>query len=213
MQPHPQHPNLWLVDHPLIQHKLSVLRDRMTSSSDFRRLLGEIAGLMTYEVSRGFETVPADVQTPMERMTGARLRTTPTLVPVLRAGLGMTDGILALFTEARVGHIGIRRDEQTAKPQEYYLRLPPDVQDGPVLVVDPMLATGGSAIRAVDEIKRAGSRDVRMVCLVAVPEGLRAMQAAHPDVRVYSAALDRCLDDRFFIRPGLGDAGDRCFGT
>jgi len=213
MQAHPQHPNLWLVDHPLIQHKLSVLRDRATSSSDFRRLLGEIAGLMTYEVSRRFETEPIEIHTPMERMVARRLKAAPTLVPVLRAGLGMTDGILSLFTEARVGHIGIRRDERTAKPEEYYLRLPPDVEDGPVLVIDPMLATGGSAARAVDEVKRTGARDISVVCLVVVPEGLAAMQAAHPDVRVYAAALDRCLNERFFICPGLGDAGDRCFGT
>ncbi|MEY4183075.1 MAG: hypothetical protein RLZZ217_1701 [Planctomycetota bacterium] len=197
MQAHPQHPNLWLVDHPLIQHKLSVLRDRATSSSDFRRLLGEIAGLMTYEVSRRFETEPVEINTPMERMVARRLKAAPTLVPVLRAGLGMTDGILSLFTEARVGHIGIRRDERTAKPEE----------------IDPMLATGGSAARAVDEVKRTGARDISVVCLVVVPEGLAAMHAAHPDVRVYSAALDRCLNERFFICPGLGDAGDRCFGT
>jgi uracil phosphoribosyltransferase len=171
MQAHPQHPNLWLVDHPLIHHKLSVLRDRATSSSDFRRLLGEIAGLMTYEVSRRFETEPIEIHTPMERMVARRLKAAPTLVPVLRAGLGMTDGILSLFTEARVGHIGIRRDERTAKPEEYYLRLPPDVEDGPVLVIDPMLATGGSAARAVDEVKRTGARDISVVCLVVVPEG------------------------------------------
>ena len=205
--------NLRVFDHPLIQHKLTVARDRRTAPADFRRLLNEIAGLMTYEVSRRFDVRPVSVETPLERTEGSALSRPVTLVPILRAGLSMTDGVLQLFPEARVGHIGIRRDEATHQPVPYYERLPPDVRDGYAIVIDPMLATGGSACAAIRYIKEAGCRDIQMVCLVASPEGVRRLHAEHPDVMAYAAALDRELDANAYIRPGLGDAGDRVFGT
>lgn len=208
-----EHPNLRVFDHPLIQHKLTRARDHDTPSDEFRRLLNEIAGLMVFEVSRNFPIETLEVDTPLERMCGARLAKPVTLAPILRAGLGMTDGILRLFPEARIGHIGIQRDENSRKPIDYYAKFPTDVAAGPVLVVDPMLATGGSAVHAVDHLKRKGCVDIQMVCLVAAPEGVRAMYAAHPEVPIHTAALDRQLDERAFIRPGLGDAGDRIFGT
>ena len=206
-------PNLRVFDHPLIQHKLAVARDRRTPPADFRRLLNEIAGLMTYEVSRRFETRGTEVETPLETAHGHQLARPVTLVPVLRAGLIMTDAVMQLFPEARVGHIGIRRDEATRRPVFYYARLPADVRDGYAIVVDPMLATGGSACAAISYLKEAGCRDIQMVCLVAVPEGVQRVLAEHPEVMIYAAALDRCLDANAFIRPGLGDAGDRVFGT
>lgn len=206
-------PNLRVFDHPLIQHKLTLARRVDTPPDEFRRLLNEIAGLMVFEVSRLFPVEGVEIETPLERMRGSRLAKPVTLAPILRAGLGMTDGILRLFPEARVGHIGIQRDENSRKPIDYYAKFPPDVAEGPVLVVDPMLATGGSAVHAVDHLKRKGCRDIQMVCLVAAPEGVRAMLAAHPEVPIHTAALDRRLDERAFIRPGLGDAGDRIFGT
>jgi len=205
--------NLRLFDHPLIQHKLTVARDRGTVPADFRRLLNEIAGLMTYEVSRGFDTRPREVETPLERTEGRQLSRPVTLVPILRAGLSMTDGVLQLFPEARVGHIGIRRDETTHRPVTYYARLPHDVRDGYAIVIDPMLATGGSACAAIRYLKDAGCREIQMICLVAAPPGVRRVQEEHPDVTVHTASLDRELDANAFIRPGLGDAGDRVFGT
>ena len=202
-----------MFDHALIQHKLSTLRDARTHSEDFRALLNEIAGLMVYEVSRDFPTRGVTVQTPLETCDGRTLSQPVTLAPILRAGLGMTDGILRLFPEARVGHIGIQRDERSRAPINYYTRFPKDVADGPVLVVDPMLATGGSAVHAIDHLKRLGCRDLKMVCLVAAPEGVRRLLERHPEVPVFAAALDRQLDENAYIRPGLGDAGDRIFGT
>ena len=209
----PRLPNLRVFDHALIQHKLTLLRDARTNSEDFRALLNEIAGLMVFEVSRGFPTRPVSVQTPLESCEGRTLAQPVTLAPILRAGLGMTDGILRLFPEARVGHIGIQRDAQSRAPINYYTRFPKDVADGPVLVVDPMLATGGSAVHALDHLKRLGCRDLQMVCLVAAPEGVRRLLERHPEVPVFAAALDRQLDENAYIRPGLGDAGDRIFGT
>jgi len=208
-----EHPNLVLFDHPLIRHKLTHIRDRDTGHRAFRALMAQIAGLMVYEATRSFRTEPLDVDTPIERTTGHRLAATVTLVPVLRAGLGMTDGILELMPEARVGHLGLARDEATLRPKAYLSKLPADLDAGPVVLVDPMLATGGSAIAAIDMLKDAGARDVRMLCLVASPEGVAAMRTAAPDVTVYAAALDRELNDRGYIVPGLGDAGDRLFGT
>ena len=205
--------NLRVFDHPLIQHKLAAVRDRRTGPADFRRLVNEIAGLMTFEVSRRFETRGIEVETPLES-TACRVLAKPvTLVPILRAGLSMTDGVLQLFPEARVGHIGIRRDESTHRPVFYYARLPHDVRDGYAIVIDPMLATGGSACEAIRYLKAAGCRDIQMVCLVAAPEGVRRVQEEHPEVMVHAGALDRGLDANAFIRPGLGDAGDRVFGT
>ncbi|MDZ4829217.1 MAG: uracil phosphoribosyltransferase [Phycisphaerae bacterium] len=210
---HPQFANVKLFDHPLIRHKLTLIRDRRTGHAEFRRLLNEIAGLMTYEVCRDIETEEIPVETPVARTTGHRLKEKVTLVPVLRAGLGMCDGILALFPEARVGHIGIYRDEHTATPVEYYRKLPRDVAAGPVFLVDPMLATGGSAAKAVADLRSIGCKRLQMICLVAAPEGIRRMQDADPDVIVNAAAIDERLNERFFIVPGLGDAGDRIFGT
>jgi uracil phosphoribosyltransferase len=206
-------PNLCLVRHPLIAHKLSFIRDRHTNTRDFRRLLSEIAALMTYEVFREFGTTACEVETPLERTAAERITTPITIVPVLRAGLGMTRGVLDLVPEARVGHIGIRRDESTALPIGYYTKLPVDVASGPVILVDPMLATGGSSSHALSILRGAGCMDLRLICLVASPEGVGRLLADHPGVRVYAAALDRELDSNKFIRPGLGDAGDRTYGT
>lgn len=205
--------NLKVFDHPLIRHKLAIARDQGTHSADFRRLLNEIAGLMTYEVSRRFDTRTITVQTPLEETIGHQLSRPVTLVPILRAGLSMTDGVMQLFPEARVGHIGIRRDETTHRPVTYYAKLPHDVGDGYAIVIDPMLATGGSACAAIRYLKEAGCRDIQMVCLVVAPEGVRRVHDEHPDVMVHAAALDRELDSNAYIRPGLGDAGDRVFGT
>ena len=209
----PRFPNLRVFDHALIHHKLTLLRDATTTAEDFRALLNEIAGLMVFELSRSFPTRPRTVQTPLESFTGRVLAQPVTLAPILRAGLGMTDGILRVLPEARVGHIGIQRDEASRLPVNYYTRFPTDIADGPVLVVDPMLATGGSAEHAIDHLKRLGCRDLQMVCLVAAPEGVQRLLDRHPEVPVFTAALDRQLDENAYIRPGLGDAGDRIFGT
>ncbi|MDP1662346.1 MAG: uracil phosphoribosyltransferase [Phycisphaerales bacterium] len=210
---HPQHPNLTVFDHPLIQHKLSWIRDKSVSHRPFRALLYQIAGLMVHEVTRELPTTEVDVDTPMERTRCRRLSGTITVVPVLRSGLGMAEGILEMMPEARVGHLGLARDEKTLKPIAYLNRLPSDLASGPVILVDPMLATGGSALAAIDTLRAAGARDLRMICLVASPEGVRALGASHPDVPIYSAALDRQLNERGYILPGLGDAGDRMYGT
>jgi uracil phosphoribosyltransferase len=209
----PEFANLRIFDHPLIQDKLTAARDRRTSSAEFRRLLNAIAGLMTFQASRHFGTRSVEIETPLETTSGLALAQPVTLVPILRAGVGMTDGILSMIPEARVGHLGIYRDEDKLEPVSYYAKLPPDVADSHVLLVDPMLATGGSAVYAVTHLKEAGCRDVHLLCLVCAPPGVQAMLDAHPDVVVYSASLDRELDERGYIRPGLGDAGDRIFGT
>ncbi|HRQ74054.1 MAG TPA: uracil phosphoribosyltransferase [Phycisphaerales bacterium] len=205
--------NVIIFDHPLIQHKLAWLRDRTTGHRPFRALMAQIAGLMVFEVTRSFPTRRIDVQTPLETTHGLRLAGTITVVPVLRAGLGMTEGILEVMPEARVGHLGLARDERTLKPLAYLNRLPRNLGDGPVILVDPMLATGGSAIAAIAMLRDAGAADLRMMCLVAAPEGIRALHAAHPELTIYTAAIDRALDEHGFIRPGLGDAGDRLYGT
>ncbi len=210
---HERFSNLFLIEHPLIQHKLSLARCKSTSSQEFRLLLNQIAGLMTFELSRDLPTRAIDIDTPMERTSGVRISAPITLVPILRAGVGMTDGILALMPEARVGHIGIYRNESSLDPVAYYAKYPRDMSDGPVLLVDPMLATGGSAVHAAREIKARGCADIRLICLVAAPEGVQRMLDHHPDVRIFAAALDRQLNDRGYIMPGLGDAGDRIFGT
>lgn len=205
--------NLRIFDHPLIQLKLTRARDRRTASIDFRRLLNEIAGLMTFEVSRRFATKSVEVETPLETTTGTALARPLTLVPILRAGIGMTDGILNVMPEARVGHIGIYRDEQSLQPIAYYAKFPRDMAEGHVLLIDPMLATGGSATHAANELKQRGCRDINLICLVCAPEGVQRMLDHHPDVTVYTASLDRQLNERGYILPGLGDAGDRIFGT
>jgi len=211
--PSDRFPNLRIFLHPLIQQKLTRLRDRRTVSADFRHLLNQIAGLMTYEISRDLPTAPVEIETPLEPTVGTTIARPITLVPILRAGVGMTDGILSLMPEARVGHIGLYRNEADLTPVAYYAKFPPDMASGPVLLIDPMLATGGSAVHAVRELKARRCTDVRFVCLVCAPEGVARMHEAHPDVIVYTASLDRALDAKGYIRPGLGDAGDRIFGT
>lgn len=209
----PDHPNLLVHAHPLIEHKLGILRDVATPPPTFRRVLGEIAGLMTYESLRDLPTRTREVMTPIKACSAVELAAPVTIVPILRAGLGMTDGILRLVPEARVGHIGVQRNEETHQPVEYYEKLPSDIADGPVLVVDPMLATGGSATYAVQYLKRRGCGSIGFLCLVAAPEGVQRMAEDHPDVEVHAAALDEHLDENAYIVPGLGDAGDRVFGT
>lgn len=205
--------NLRLFEHPLIQEKLTRARDKHTTTREFRRLLNEIAGLMTFEVSRSFPIKTIEIETPLERTKGIVISHPITLVPILRAGVGMTDGILALIPEARVGHIGLYREESTLQPVAYYCKLPPDIANGPVLLIDPMLATGGSACHAITELKNRGCSDIKMICLVCAPEGVQHVLDNHPDVVIYAAALDRQLNEHGYILPGLGDAGDRIFGT
>lgn len=200
-------------DHPLIAHKLATIRDKTTGHRMFRATLAQIAGLMVYEVTRPFGTTPTPVDTPMTRTMCSVLSGVVTIVPVLRAGLGMIGGILEIMPEARVGHVGLARDEHTLEPVAYLKRLPRDLDAGPVILVDPMLATGGSASAALFMLKEAGATDLRMICLVAAPEGVDRLAREHPDVTVYTAALDERLDDNGFIVPGLGDAGDRLYGT
>jgi len=211
---HPTLPNLTVLDHPLIQHKLTLLRDRTTSTRDFKQLVAEIAMLMAYEVTKHLPTEPVEIETPLERMLGRMVSDKKlTLVPILRAGLGMVDGVAQLLPTARVGHIGVSRDESSLEATRYYAKLPSEEGDRDYFVLDPMLATGGSGTAAVTTLKAAGARRIRFLCIVAAPEGVRRMLEGHPDVPVYAAALDRELNEHGFILPGLGDAGDRLFGT
>jgi uracil phosphoribosyltransferase len=205
--------NVFVVDHPVIQTKLTELRDHATEPRKFRALLNEIASLMVYEVTRDWPTRNRTIRTPMEEMTGHTLAKPVTLVPILRAGLGMADGVLHLLPDARLGHLGVRRDEVTLQPIAYYQKLPPDIADTEVLLIDPMLATGGSGAAAVSFLKQARVTSMRFVCLVAAPEGISALHAQHPEIPIYCAAIDRQLNDKGYILPGLGDAGDRLFGT
>jgi uracil phosphoribosyltransferase len=202
-----------IIRHPLVQQKLTTARDARTPSEDFRRLLAEIAMFMVYDLTRDHPTEAVDVITPVGRASGAVLGSHITLVPILRAGLGMADGILRLIPQARVGHLGIYRDETSLQPVVYYNKLPPDIAQSEVILIDPMLATGGSSVVAVDAIKRTGAARIKFLCLVAAPEGIRRMQEAHPDVVIYTAAVDSHLNEHGYIVPGLGDAGDRIFGT
>jgi uracil phosphoribosyltransferase len=204
---------LTVLDHPLIRHKMALLRDAATSSRDFKQLVGEIAALMTYEVTRDLPTEPVEVVTPLEMTRGERIARKIALVPILRAGLGMVEGIVQLIPNARVGHIGLYRDHGTLQPVSYYFKVPMPVADHWFFVLDPMLATGGSAIEAMSELKRAGAQHLALLCIVAAPEGVAAFTSAHPDVPVFAAALDRELNEHGYILPGLGDAGDRLFGT
>lgn len=203
-----------IYDHPLIQHKLTLMRDKNTSSKDFRELVSEIAMLMCYEITRDLPTEEIEIETPIcktksKTLAGKKLA----IVPILRAGLGMVDGVTKLIPAARIGHIGLYRDEETLKPVEYYCKLPKDISEREVIVVDPMLATGGSAIDAVTQIKLRHPKDIKFMGLIAAPEGIDAFTKAHPDVDVYCAALDEKLNENGYIIPGLGDAGDRIFGT
>jgi len=207
-------PNLIVIDHPLVRHKLAVLRSRETPKKTFRELVDEISMLMGYEATKDLPLEDVEIETPLERtraqmVSGKKL----TLVPVLRAGLGMVEGMLRLMPSVRVGHIGLYREHDTLQPVDYYFKIPPDPESRDFIVLDPMLATGGSASAAVASLKRHGAARVRLMSIVAAPEGVRRMLTDHPDVQVYAAALDRKLNDVGYILPGLGDAGDRLFGT
>ena len=203
-----------VISHPLIQHKLSILRREDTSTKDFRELVNEIAMLMGYEVARDLPLEEVEIQTPIiktvqKQLSGKKLA----IVPILRAGIGMVDGFLSLVPAAKVGHIGMYRDEETLEPVEYLVKLPEDIDQRQIFVMDPMLATGGSAILAVDSLKKRGAANIKFVCLVAAPEGVKKLQDAHPDIDIYTASLDERLNENGYIVPGLGDAGDRLFGT
>ncbi|WP_239255156.1 uracil phosphoribosyltransferase [Listeria ilorinensis] len=206
--------NVHVINHPLIQHKLTIIRDKNTGTKAFRELVDEVATLMAYEITRDMEMEEVEVETPLtvtktKVLAGKKLG----VVPILRAGLGMTDGILKLIPAAKVGHVGLYRDHETLEPVEYFVKLPSDVEERLFIVVDPMLATGGSAIMALDCLKKRGAKNMKFMCLVAAPEGVKALQDAHPDVDIYIAGLDEKLNEDGYILPGLGDAGDRLFGT
>lgn len=210
----PEFPTLTIVRHPLVQHKLRLLRDRETPTKIFKELVDEIAMLMAYEATSDLPLEAVNVETPLEETIGWRVSGKKlTLVPILRAGLGMVEGILRLVPSARVGHIGLYRDHDTLEPVDYYFKVPGDAEERDFFLLDPMLATGGSAVSAVTSLKRAGAQRIRFLCLVAAPEGVRRLTTAYPDVQVYCASLDRELNAQGYILPGLGDAGDRLFGT
>ena len=205
---------LHIVDHPLITHKLSIMRNKKTGSKDFRELLDEIAMLMGYELTRDLPLEDVTIETPLTKMVAKRVSGKKlAIVPILRAGLGMVDGLQRLVPVAKVGHIGLYRDPETHMPVEYYCKLPTDIEERIVILVDPMLATGGSAVDALTMLKARGCKNIRFMCLVAAPEGVKKVQDAHPDVDIYTASLDECLNEHAYIVPGLGDAGDRIFGT
>ena len=206
--------NVRILDHPLILHKLAIIRRKDTGVKEFREMISEIATLMCYEATRNLQTEIVTIETPVAEaqvqvLAGKKLA----IVPILRAGLGMVDGMLSLIPSAKVGHIGLYRDPDSLEPVEYYCKLPPDIQERDVFVVDPMLATGGSAVAAIDFLKARGVRSIKMLNIIAAPEGVEKVALAHPDVEIYCAALDQCLNDHGYIVPGLGDAGDRIFGT
>lgn len=205
---------LVIYNHPLIQHKLTMMRDKNTGSTTFRNLAKEVGMLMVYEMTRELPLEVVEIETPIQKtnakvLTGKKMA----IVPILRAGLGMVEGVLELIPAARIGHIGLYRDPKTHKPVEYFCKLPQDIQDREVYVLDPMLATGGSAAAAIDLLKEKGAKSIKLVCIVGCPEGVELVQKQHPDVDIYLAALDEKLDENFYIVPGLGDAGDRIFGT
>ncbi|HHU43213.1 MAG: uracil phosphoribosyltransferase [Bacillota bacterium] len=203
-----------IIEHPLITHKLTMMRDKRTNPKDFKSLLKEISLLMAYEVTRNLPLEDIEIETPIMKITAKVIGGRSIgIVPILRAGLGMVDGILELVPSAKIGHIGCYRDPETLEPVEYYCKLPIDVEQRTVILVDPMLATGGSAGMAIDFIKQRGVTDIKFMCLIAAPEGVKALNKKHPDVEIYTAALDECLNEHAYIVPGLGDAGDRLFGT
>lgn len=206
--------NLNIINHPLISHKVAILRDKNTDTKQFRELIEEISVLLTYEAFKDVPTVETEVETPMETTTQQVIaENSIAIIPILRAGLGMVNGVHTLFPTAKVGHIGMYRDESTFEPQEYYCKLPKDIQNKTCLVLDPMLATGGSIIAAVDLLKKHGAKHIKCMHVIAAPEGIAALQKAHPDVQIYCATVDRGLNENNYIVPGLGDAGDRLFGT
>ncbi len=201
-------------DHPLIQHKTTILRQTSTTNKEFRELVEEITMLMCYEALRDLPLEEVEIETPLTKTTQKMLKGKKmAIVPILRAGLGMVEGMLTLIPSAKVGHIGMYRDEETMIPHEYYCKLPKDIEERLIVVVDPMLATGGSAIDAIAQIKSYGGKQIKFLCLIAAPEGIEALTKAHPDVEIYCANVDECLNERCYIVPGLGDAGDRIFGT
>ena len=203
-----------LISHPLVQHKLTLMRRKDASTNTFRRLLNELSMLMAYEVTRDMATQPIEIETPLEKMTGTAIDGKKlVLVSILRAGTGILDGMLTVVPGARVGHIGLYRDPKTLQAVEYYFKMPQDMQERDVIVVDPMLATGNSAVAAIDRVKKLKPKSIKFVCLLTCPEGISTMKAAHPEVAIYTAAIDRQLNDHGYILPGLGDAGDRIFGT
>ena len=203
-----------LIDHPLIQHKLTIMRQTTTTPKDFRQLLEEISMLMAYEITRDFPLKEVEIETPLTKCKmNALSGKDPVIVPILRAGLGMLNGMLALIPTARVGHIGLYRDPKTLKPVEYYCKMPPDINERTLIVVDPMLATGGSSSAALTMLKEKGAKKLILMCLVAAPEGVKLVNSEHPEVPIFTAALDDHLNDHGYIVPGLGDAGDRIFGT
>ena len=210
-----QHENVFVFDHPLIQHKISLLRDKNTGTKDFRTLVKELAMLMVYEVTKDLELVETEIETPVAKTKTKVLSDKPiSLVPMLRDGLGMVEGVTSLLPNARVGHIGLYRDPETHEPVEYYCKLPADVADSTVIVLEPMFATGGSLTATIDILKnRYHCKDIRLVCLIAAVPGVERVMTAHPDIKLYCAALDKELNDHAYIVPGLGDAGDRIFGT
>jgi len=206
--------NLHVIDHPLVQHKLTLMRNKEASTNSFRRLLNELSMLMAYEVTRDMPTHGVEIETPLEKMTGRAIDGKKlVLVSILRAGNGILDGMLTVVPGARVGHIGLYRDPKTLEPVEYYFKMPKDMQERDVVVVDPMLATGNSAVAAIDRVKALKPRSIKFLCLLTCPEGVTTLHKAHPDVAIYTAAVDRQLNDHGYILPGLGDAGDRIFGT
>ncbi|MEK4496945.1 uracil phosphoribosyltransferase [Ureibacillus sp. FSL W8-0352] len=205
---------VYVFDHPLIQHKLTYIRDKNTGTKEFRELVDEVATLMAFEITRNLPLEEIEIDTPITRaktkvLAGKKIA----LVPILRAGIGMVDGVLKLIPAAKVGHIGLYRDPETLKPVEYYVKLPQDVKEREFIVVDPMLATGGSAVEAINALKKRGAVNIKFMCLIAAPEGVQVLQEAHPDVDIFIAALDEKLNEHGYIVPGLGDAGDRLFGT
>jgi uracil phosphoribosyltransferase len=207
-------PRVTHVTHPLVQHKLSYLRDKSTPTVHFRKLVNEVTLLLTYEATKNFATEEVQIETPLERMSSARISGKKVAVcPVLRAGVGMLDGVLSLISSARVGFIGMYRDESTLEAIEYYVKLPSDLADRDAIVLDPMLATGNSSVAAIKEVKEAGAQSVTLVCIVAAPQGIERVHAEYPDVHIVCAAIDRGLNEHGFIVPGLGDAGDRLYGT
>lgn len=204
---------VYVMDHPLIQHKITMLRNENTTTKDFRELANEIALLMGYEATKDLALDDVKVKTPLAETTGKTISKQVALVPILRAGLGMVDALMSLIPAAKIGHVGLYRDPQTHEPVEYYCKLPTDIEQRQVLVLDPMLATGGSAAAAIDFIKKRGAKKIKLMNIIAAPEGVEAVQKAHPDVDIYIGALDERLNENCYIVPGLGDAGDRLYGT
>ncbi len=204
---------VFVMNHPLIQHKLSIMRDKNTSVKDFRECAHEVGLLLGYEATKDLELEEFELETPITKMVGKRTKKGVALVPILRAGLGMVDALMDLIPSAKIGHIGLYRNEETLEPVEYYCKVPTDIEKRQVLVLDPMLATGGSAVDAITLLKRRGAKDIKFVCIISAPVGIEALRKAHPDVDIYCGAVDEKLNEKGYIVPGLGDAGDRLFGT